>query len=78
MTRAEREEIRDQIDTVRGEIEEIDADWTGLYEELRDVRERIAAAKVAKATAKARLAELRAILRPPVTNPVTEEKSACA
>jgi hypothetical protein len=66
MTRAEREDIRDQIDITRGDIDEIDADWTGMVEELRDVRERMAAAKAAKVEARAKLAELRALLRPAV------------
>jgi predicted nucleic acid-binding Zn-ribbon protein len=64
MTRAERDDIRDRIDDARTDIEEVDADWAGMVEELREIRERMAAAKVAKAAAKARLAELRALLRP--------------
>jgi uncharacterized coiled-coil DUF342 family protein len=64
MTRAERDEIRDQIDITKGEIEEIDADWEGMVEELKEVRERMAAAKVARAEAKVKLAELRSLLRP--------------
>ena len=56
MTKAERRELRSDI---RDEIEEIDADMIGFKEELRDVRERIAAAKVRKGELKARLAELK-------------------
>jgi predicted nucleic acid-binding Zn-ribbon protein len=64
MARAEKEGLRDQIDILKGEIEEIDADWIGMVEELREIRERMAAARVAKAEAKVKLAELRSLLRP--------------
>jgi chromosome segregation ATPase len=56
MSKAERREARSDI---RDELEEIDADMIGFKEELRDVRERIAAAKVQRAELKARLAELK-------------------
>jgi peptidoglycan hydrolase CwlO-like protein len=56
MTRIERREARSDI---RDEIEEIDADAIGLAEELRDVRERIAAAKARRIELKAKLTELR-------------------
>jgi predicted nucleic acid-binding Zn-ribbon protein len=64
MTRAERDDIRDRIDDAKSEIEEIDADWLGMVEELKEVRERMEGAKAAKAAAKVKLAELRASLRP--------------
>jgi chromosome segregation ATPase len=56
MTRTEQREARADI---RDEIEEIDADMIGFLEELRDVRERIATAKVRKAELKTKLSELR-------------------
>jgi hypothetical protein len=56
MTTAERRELRSDI---RDELEEIDADLIGMYEELHEVRERIAAARARKAELRTKLAELR-------------------
>ena len=56
VTITERRELRSDI---RDEIEEIDADLIGMYEELREVRERITAARTQRSELKVRLAELR-------------------
>jgi chorismate mutase len=52
MTNAERRDIR-------SDIEELDADLIGMVEELREVRERIAAAKVQRAALVAKLKNLK-------------------
>jgi hypothetical protein len=56
MTNAERRDLRYDI---RSDIEEIDADLIGMVEELREVRERIAAAKVERTALMVKLRELR-------------------
>jgi uncharacterized coiled-coil DUF342 family protein len=56
MTKAER---REKIDDLKSERDEINADLPGLYTELDEIREKIAAAKARRAAIREELAELR-------------------
>jgi uncharacterized coiled-coil DUF342 family protein len=54
-----RAERREAIENLRDERDELDCDLVGLYEELKDLREKIAAMKSRKAQIRMELSELR-------------------
>ena len=66
-----REQLKDWHSDVRAEVEEIDADLAGAYEELKEIQERIAGLKDWRADRIATLKYIKGHLSAPKNHPVT-------
>ncbi len=71
-----RQDIRDLLELIQQEIDEIDADLPGLLEELREIRERIAEARRERSNLLAQRAAWRAALKEMICSASTSRNQA--